>query len=241
MQAASTAVPRRKGGPIGWLTEETLAGMRRRKALMGYLFVLPTILGIIIFTAGPVLVSFGLSFYKWNVFKPPTYIGFDNYSRLFGDERILISFANSAKFVILAVSLQIILALLLALAVRQRMATWMRYYFRTAFFLPFLLSGAATGVVLSFLLHREFGVVNYYLGFLGIPRVPWTNSADVVLYTIVLAYLWQFLGFTLISMLGGLSNISTEILDAAEVDGARGWNWLWNIILPILRASLRSR
>ena len=64
MQAASTSVPRRKGGPIGWLTEETLAGMRRRKALMGYLFVLPTILGIIIFTAGPVLVSFGLSFYK---------------------------------------------------------------------------------------------------------------------------------------------------------------------------------
>ncbi len=238
MQAASTSVPRRKGGPIGWLTEETLAGMRRRKALMGYLFVLPTILGIIIFTAGPVLVSFGLSFYKWNVFKPPTYIGFDNYSRLFGDERILISFANSAKFVILAVSLQIILALLLALAVRQRMATWMRYYFRTAFFLPFLLSGAATGVVLSFLLHREFGVVNYYLGFLGIPRVPWTNSADVVLYTIVLAYLWQFLGFTLISMLGGLSNISTEILDAAEVDGARGWNWLWNIILPMMSPSI---
>lgn len=240
MQATTdTSVNRRRsGGLIGWLTEETLAGMRRRKALMGYLFVLPTILGIITFTAGPVLVSFGLSLYKWNVFRPPTFIGVSNYTRLFSDARILISFINSAKFVVLAISLQIILALLLALAVRQRMPTWMRYYFRTSFFLPFLLSGAATGVVLSYLLHREFGVVNYYLGFLGIPRIPWTNSADVVLYTIVLAYLWQFLGFTLISMLGGLSNISTEILDAAEVDGAQGWAWLWNIILPMMSPTI---
>ncbi|MFN8440859.1 MAG: sugar ABC transporter permease [Caldilineaceae bacterium] len=225
-------------GPFSWLTQPTLTGMRRRRALMGYLFVLPTILGILTFTAGPVLFSFGLSFYKWNVFKPPSFIGGSNYSRLFTDERVLISFANSAKFVLLAISLQIIFALLLALALRSRMATWMRYYFRTAFFLPFLLSGAATGVVLSYLLHREFGVVNYYLGFLGVPRIPWTNSGDVVLYTIVLAYLWQFIGFTLIAMLGGLSNISTEILDAAEVDGAEGWRWLWNIILPMMSPTI---
>lgn len=231
MQA--TAAPTQRSGMFGWLTEQTLTGMRRRKALMGYLFVLPTILGILVFTAGPVLVSFGLSFYKWNVFKPPTFIGVENYTRLINDQRVLNSFANSAKFVVLAISLQIILALFLALALRQRMATWMRYYFRTTFFLPFLLSGAATGVVLSYLLHREFGIVNYYLGFLGVPRIPWLNSGDVVLYTIVIAYLWQFLGFTLIGMLGGLSNISSEVLDAAEVDGARGWRWLWHIVLPM--------
>ncbi len=73
--------------------------------------------------------------------------------------------------------MQIVFALLLALALRQKMATWMRYYFRTAFFLPFLLSGAATGIVLAYMLHTEFGVVNYYLGFLGIEPIPWLNSA----------------------------------------------------------------
>jgi len=236
MQTAVTT--NRRAGPVGWLTESTLAGMRRRKALLGYLFVMPTILGILIFTAGPVLVSFGLSFYKWNVFRPPTFIGLDNYIRLVDDTRVLVSFANSAKFVILAISLQIVLALLLALALRQRMATWMRYYFRTAFLLPFLLSGAATGVVLSYLLHQEFGVVNYYLGMLGIPRIPWLTSSDVVLYTVVIAYLWQFVGFSLITMLGGLSNISSEVLDAAEVDGAYGWNWLWHIVLPMLSPTI---
>ncbi|MBU6348523.1 MAG: sugar ABC transporter permease [Chloroflexi bacterium] len=236
MQRAVTT--RKRTSLAGWLTEPTLAGMRRRKALLGYLFVLPTILGILVFTAGPVLVSFGLSLYKWNVFRPPTFVGLENYTRLVSDTRVLVSFANSARFVILAIGLQIVFSLLLALALRQRMATWMRYYFRTTFLLPFLLSGAATGVVLSYLLHQEFGVVNYYLGLLGIPRIPWLTSSDVVLYTVVLAYLWQFVGFSLITMLGGLSNISSEVLDAAEVDGASGWNWLWQIVLPMLSPTL---
>ncbi len=237
MATAMTAPPRRTG-PIGWLTENTLTGMARRRALMGYLFVLPTILGILIFTAGPVLASFGLSFFKWNVFKPPAYIGLDNYVRLLGDERVAVSFWNTARFVILAISLQIVFALLLALALRQKMTTWMRYYFRTAYFLPFLLSGAATGIVLAYMLHTEFGVVNYYLSFLGIGPIPWLNSSDAVLYTIVMVYLWQFVGFTLIGMLGGLSNISPEVLDAAEVDGARGWRWLWHIVLPMLSPTI---
>jgi multiple sugar transport system permease protein len=238
MQTATTQKAHRRSGPIGWLTEETLAGMARRKALMGYLFILPTILGILIFTAGPVLASFALSFYKWNVFRPPTFIGIENYTRLVGDPRVMVSFFNTARFVLMAITLQIVFALLLALALRARMATWMRYYFRTALFLPFLLSGAATAIVLSYMLHREFGVVNYYLGFLGIPPIPWLNASDVVLYTIVMVYLWQFVGFTLIGMMGGLSNISPEVLDAAEVDGARGFTWLWNIILPMLSPTI---
>jgi multiple sugar transport system permease protein len=235
--AAAANKPKRSG-PIAWLMEDTLVGMGRRRALMGYLFVAPTILGILLFTAGPVLASFGLSFFKWNVFKPPTFIGLENYERLITDGRVGVSFWNTFRFVVMAISLQIIFALLLALALRQKMATWMRYYFRTAFFLPFLMSGAATGIVLAYMLHTEFGVINYYLGFLGIGPIPWLNSPDTVLYTIVMAYLWQFVGFTLIGMLGGMANISPEILDAAEVDGARGWRWLWNIVLPMLSPTI---
>ena len=219
---------------LGWLTENTLAGMARRKALMGYLFLLPTLLGILVFVAGPVLVSFGLSFYKWSVLKPPVYIGAVNFERMFGDPRVAISFLNTLKFVVVAVSLQIVVSLGLALAITGRMATGLRYYFRTAFFLPYLMSGVATAIVLSYMLNKEFGAINYYLGFLGVPRIPWMTSSSVVLYTIVLAYVWQHMGFTLILFIGGLNNISPEVLDAADVDGAKGWQRLWHITLPML-------
>ncbi len=225
-------------GPIGWLTENTLAGMARRRALLGYLFLLPTILGIVIFTAGPVLVSFGLSFFKWNVFKPPEFIGLTHFQRLFTDPRVATSFLNTIEFVILAMSLQIVVALALALAVHQRMATWLRYYFRSAFFLPILMSGAASGIVLGYMLHREFGVVNYYLGLLGGPRIPWLNSSAWVLFTIVLTYVWKNMGFTFVLFIGGLSSISQEILDAADVDGADGWRRLWYVTLPMLSPTI---
>ncbi len=88
-RGASCDKPRSRN-PYTWLTENTLAGMARRKALMGYLFVLPTILGILVFTAGPVLFSFVLSLFRWNVFSPPEWIGLVNYQRMFTDSRALI-------------------------------------------------------------------------------------------------------------------------------------------------------
>lgn len=239
MQATTQKLPtQRKAGLFTGWSDNTLAGLARRKALMGYLFLLPTVLGILIFTAGPVLVSFGLSFYDWNVFTPAEYIGSANYTRLFTDTHAITGFYNTIRFVLITIPLQIILALLLALAVRQRMITWLRYYFRTAFFLPFLFSGTATAIVLAYLLHKEFGAVNYYLGFLGVPRIPWLISSDIVLYTLVITYIWQNIGFTLIGFLGGLSTISAEVLDAADVDGAQGWRRLWYVTLPMLSPSI---
>jgi multiple sugar transport system permease protein len=195
-------------------------------------------LGIFIFTAGPVLISLSLSMFRWNVFEPPEYIGLENFQRFFQDTQALTGFANTLKFVVLAVTTQISLALLLALAVQRRMYRLARYYFRTAFFLPLLLSVAAVSVAFGYLFHREFGVVNYYLSFLGISRIPWLNSKDWVLVTIVLTAVWRNFGFTFIIFLGGLTNISREVLDAADVDGAHGWQRLRHIILPLLSPTM---
>ncbi len=227
-----------RGGLFAWLTEDTITGAARRKALMGYLFLLPTILGILIFTAGPVLASLGLSLFQWNVFQPPVFIGADNYQRLMKDTRVAVSFWNTIHFVLLAVVLQIAVSLALALGMQRLRSVGLRYYARTAYFLPFLMSGAATAIVLGYMLHHEFGAVNYYLGRLGIPRIPWLTSQGWVLNTIVLTYIWQHMGFTLIIFIGGLNNISPEILDAADVDGSAGWHRLWNITLPMLSPTL---
>ncbi|MEZ4865477.1 MAG: sugar ABC transporter permease [Caldilineaceae bacterium] len=233
-----TTKARKPAGFMGWLTENTIHGMRRRKALMGYLFLLPTILGILIFTAGPVLASFALSFYKWNVFKPPSFLGLAHYERLLADQTMRISFWNTIRFVLMAVTAQIVLALLLALGVQQRMGKVCRYYFRSAFFLPLLMSGAAVAISLGYMFHKEFGVINYYLGFLGVPRIPWLNSAFWGMASIIITAVWHGLGFTFIIFIGGITNISQEVLDAADVDGATGWRRLWHVILPMLSPTL---
>ena len=240
MSAETAIAPNKKTSrnPITMLTENTLAGLRRRRALIGYLFLAPTIVGIIVFTAGPIVVSFGLSFFKWDVFTPPSFLGTANYTRLVADPRVLLGFRNTFLLVVLAISMQIVVGLGLALAIQQRMPTWMRYYFRTAFFLPFLMSGAATGIVIGYMLHKEFGPVNYYLTLIGLPQVPWLNSPNLVLITVALAFVWQNMGFTLILFIGGLNNISKEVLEAADVDGARGWNRFWHVILPMVSPTL---
>jgi multiple sugar transport system permease protein len=229
----------RRPGFIRGLTEQTLAGMARRKMLLAYLFLLPTMLGILVFTAGPVIVSLGLSLFSWDVINPAEFVGFANYQRLATDPQVWTSFANTGKFVVLAVGLQLTLAFLLALGVQRKgMPTALRYFFRSAFFLPVLTSAASISIVLAYLFHREFGVINYYLGRVGVPPVSWLNSSEWALITIVLAYVWQQVGFTFIVFIGGLGNLPTEVLEAAEIDGAAGWRRLLYVTLPLMSPTI---
>lgn len=228
----------RSVNPFIWLTENTLQGMARRKALLGYLFLAPTILGILVFTAGPVIFSFVLSLFRWNVFSPPEWVGATNYARMVADNRALTGFWNSFVFVLFAVALQVALGLLLAMILQTRMPTWLRYTYRTSFLLPMLMSGAATAIVLGYMLHKEFGAVNYYLGRLGVPPIPWLTEPGWAMVSVILSYLWLATGFTMILFIGGLTNISTEIMDAADVDGAQGITRFWHITLPLVSPTL---
>ncbi|HYH12611.1 MAG TPA: sugar ABC transporter permease [Thermomicrobiales bacterium] len=234
----SPSAPAARSGPIGWITENSLAGMARRRALLGYLFILPSLLGVLVFTAGPVIASFGLSLYQWNIIDPPTFVGLDNYERLANDTRVLQSFVTTGQFVVLAVSLQLVVSLLLAMGVQSLKQTGLRYVFRTAYFLPLLTSAASISIVLAYMFHQDFGVINYYLGKVGVARIPWLNSSTWAMLAIVLTYVWQQIGFTFIVFLGGLSGISRDVLEAADLDGATGWRRFWDITLPMLSPTL---
>ena len=222
------------GGLYHWLFQDTMEGLRRRRAALGYLFLLPILLGIFVFTAGPVFVSFGLSLFRWNIFRPPDFIGLDNFERLLADRRVIIGLGNTLKFTILAVGSQVSLGLILALAVHRINRIWLRYYFRTAYFLPLLMSGASVAVFMGYIFHKEFGPLNYYLTLLGLPQVPWLTNSDLVMISIAIISAWRNLGFTFLIFLGGLSNLSQEVLDAADVDGAQGLRRLWSVVIPLL-------
>jgi multiple sugar transport system permease protein len=237
---AATAIPptRRRNPLAALLAADTMGGIKRQRMILGYLFVLPTLIGLAVFIVYPMGYSFWLSFQKWSVFLPTEYVGMDNYDRLFDDDRVFTAYKNTFTLVIMTVTMLEVTAMMLALAVKRIAKGVIGYFFRTVYFFPVLISGAATAVTLSYMFHQDFGVINYYLGFLGIDKVPWLNSSGTVLWAISLTTVWRNLGFTFIIYLGGVSAMPGEVLEAAEVDGATGFRKLWSIIIPLLSPTI---
>jgi multiple sugar transport system permease protein len=219
-------------------SHESMAGLRRKEAIWAYLFIAPTFIGFSIFIAGPMVVSLGLSLFEWDVVSAPEYLGLDNYRFMVQDERFRNAFRNTALFAFLVVSLNLVVALSLAAALQRTLPTILRYYYRTAFFLPMVTSMASISIVLGFLFHKELGIVNYYLGVLGIPQVPWLTSSSWALITIVLATVWKSFGFDLILFIAGIQNIPRHLYEAASIDGASGWQQFWRITIPLLSPTM---
>lgn len=134
--------------------------------------------------------------------------------------------------------LAIFVAWVLAVGSQGEMPMVLRYFFRTSYFLPIITSGAAMGVVFGFMFNKDFGVINYYLGILGIDAIPWLTSTKYSLWTVILAASWQRLGFTFILFAAGLQNIPRELYEAADLDGATGWSRLTRITIPLLSPTI---
>ena len=221
-----------------WLAGDTTQGIRRQRMVLGILFLLPTLIGLAVFVLGPILVAIVLGFMKWNIFRPPVFVGLKNYIRLFQHDMVGQTFGNTFVMMAMTVGMLEVFAIALALSVHRFARSRLAYVFRTLWFLPVLLSGVSVAATLSYLFHTDFGVINYYLGLIGIDKVPWLVSSGVVRFSISIATVWRHLGFTFIIYLGGVSALPKEILEAATVDGARGLKRLWLITLPLLSPTI---
>ena len=216
----------------------TIRSLRKEKARLGLLFLAPIMSGILIFTAGPILFSLLLSFFYWDIFKPMKFAGLANYQWLFEDEVAGAAFKNTILFAVATVVTQNILGFTLALSVRNILNKYFRFFFRSVFFLPLLMSGATISVFMSYMFNSDFGVVNYYLSLIGISQIAWLTSTQVALITTVIIYVWQHIGFAFILFLGAFSTMPQEVLDAAKVDGAKGLKKIWHIYLPLVSPTL---
>ncbi|MFE2267034.1 carbohydrate ABC transporter permease [Streptomyces griseosporeus] len=228
--AARTAAPR---------PAAVRPGLRERGARwMAALFLAPTVIGIVAFTVVPIAGSVVLSLFHWNVIDPPRFAGVSNYGEVFGDRTVLVSFRNTLVFMVLAVALQLVIALVLAITVDGRMPVWLRSAFRSAFFFPLVLSAASISVVMKYLFNQDFGVVNWLLGLVGIAPVPWLTSEHAAMAAVVLVYVWQQFGFSFLLFVGGLNNIPKEVHEAAALDGATGLRKHLSVTLPLLSPTL---
>lgn len=202
-----------------------------RRNLEGWLFASPWIIGFVLWTLGPMVASFVLAFTEWDLLSPPRWVGFDNIQALFSDDLVWQSLKVTTLYAFTSVPLQIAfglgLAMLLNLPIRG-----LRFY-RTAFYLPSVLSGVAVALLWRWLFSPEFGLINLMLSYFSIRGPSWLGDENWALPSLVIMSLWG-VGAGTIIYLAGLQGIPTDLYEAAAVDGARGWARFRYITLPMM-------
>ena len=205
----------------------------QRKLLIG-LFLAPTVIGLGLFTFLPILASVVLAFFSWDIITPPRFVGLENFVDIAADPTIRVSFLNTIGFVVVAVTLQLAVALVLAVLVNTRMPGLLKSFFRSVLFFPLVLSAASVSIIMGYLFNENFGLVNHVLNLLGMADVPWLTSTHGAMIVVILVYVWQNFGFSFLLFLGGLSSIPKEVYEAAQVDGATSWRQFWRITFPLV-------
>jgi multiple sugar transport system permease protein len=203
-------------------------------SLSAYLLVAPTLSGYLLFVLGPLIAAIVLSFTHYDMMSPPRLVGLSNYARLISDARLAVVYKNTALFAVTAVILTVGIGTLLGVAVNKQLPAFLKYILRTAYFFPVLVGMIYAAMVWKFLFNRDLGVVNYYLHFFNVPPIPWLTSSGWAIWSVILVYVWKNVGFTMLTTLAGLQNISEELSEAARIDGAKPPTVLFRITIPLL-------
>lgn len=198
---------------------------------MGLMFILPYLLGLVLFQLFPFAMSFFLSFTEYDIIRPPIYIGLENYIEIYHDPLFWQSMSVTLLFVLLAVPTRLVFALFIAHVLNFKLKGI--NFFRTAFYLPSVLGGSVAVAVLWRILFSQNGFVNSVLDFVGIGGVSWFGNEDYALWTIVFLHLWQF-GSAMVVFLAALQSVPTSLYEAAIIDGAGRFQTFLKITLPTI-------
>ena len=212
---------------------------RKKKSIMlikeqrtAYICLIPAFIGLVFITYVPLLAVFGLSFFKWKGLSAPVFTGFDNYIKLFTtDPYFTDSIKVTVYFSILAVVGSMVYSLILALLLNRKIPA--RGFFRVLFYLPYILPATAVYVGWSWLYETNFGLFNYILNIFGIEGVMFLSSSKAVVPSLALIAVWLS-GNLIVIFLAGLQNVPRVYHEAAEIDGANGWQRFIHVTLPCM-------
>jgi multiple sugar transport system permease protein len=218
------------------LVARTKRRRTRRQAVEGWVFILPVVVGILAFQLVPVLVSVYASFTNWTGLNRPRFVGLDNYLRMPSDPLFAETVLNTLYFSIGYIPLSIVIGLLLALLCHGRLRG-MRF-FRTAFFVPYVVNIVAVSLVWFWFYAPTQGVINGLLSTVGIQGPEWLTDPAWAMPAVILVSVWQGVGYPMIILLGGLQGIPTSLTEAATIDGAGPLRRLWSVTLPLLSPQL---
>lgn len=203
----------------------------RHEERAAWAFLAPWVLGMLAITVGPMLASLYFSFTDYNLLKPPTWVGTENFEAMAGDPRLHKSLAVTFTYVLTGVPLLLIVALALALFLNRGIRGLPLY--RSVFYLPSLLGGSVAVGVLWRQMFGQDGLVNQFLALFGIDGPGWVSNPDTALGTLVILHVWTF-GSSMVIFLAGLRQIPEEYYEAAAIDGAGKWRQFTSVTVPLL-------
>ena len=202
-----------------------------RRTITGYLFIMPFILGFLIWFLIPALTAVWLSLHRWNLISPPEFVGIENFARLGSDKLFWQSLKVTTNYTLVSVPLSLVLGFFLALLMNTKVRGIA--IFRTVYYLPSIVPAVAAAVLWAWILNTEFGLLNAVLHYFGIPRVAWLQDPDWALPALILMSLWG-LGGSMVIYLAGLQGIPESFYEAAKLDGAGRWAQLRYVTVPLM-------
>jgi multiple sugar transport system permease protein len=201
-----------------------------------YLFIMPWIIGFLVFTLGPLAFSLIMSFFDWPITSEPAFIGIENYKNMFtADPQFYKSIGITFKFAIIFVPLNLAIALILALLITQPVKGMK--IFRTIFYLPAVVSGVAISIIWGWIFNSEYGIFNYLLSFIGIDGPRWLVDPTWAILTIVIASAWG-VGTMMLIFYTDIKSIPPELYEAAAIDGANPLRQFFSITIPSITPTI---
>jgi len=203
----------------------------RREAFEGYLFIMPWLVGLVLFVVGPIIASFYLSLTDYEVIRPPTFVGLRNFDQLVNDRLFWQALKVSSIYVFASVPMGLALSFAVALLMNQKVrlvSLW-----RTVYYIPTLVPVIASTMLWLWIFNPEFGLLNMMLALVGIDGPLWLGHTRWALPSLILMSLWT-VGAPMLIYLAGLQGIPTDLYEAAEIDGAGVWVKFRNVTIPMM-------
>ena len=210
------------------------AGVKKRLAqeAKGVAWTLPALTFLVMFTLYPMVNAIITSFYNWNLTGRKKYIGGYNYQKLFSDPEIYETIWRTLQYAIIVLPATLIFGFILALLLKR--STKINVLFRTLLFTPRVSSMVAISVVWLFIYNPQYGLLNSVLGLFGIAPIRWLNDPALALPSLSIITIWRMLGYSTVVFLGGIQNISEDVLEASTIDGANPLQTVWHITIPLV-------
>jgi multiple sugar transport system permease protein len=217
----------------GRASEKVRWTKREHEGLVAGLFLLPNLIGFLIFTAIPVGAAFILAFYDYDLLLGASWAGLENFREMFTtDEVFRAALFNTVYFTAVSVPLSVVLGLVTAMLVNQALRGIV--IFRSIFLLPYVTVTVALSLVWKWIYLPDIGLINSVLGVFGIDGPPWLTSGTWAMPALILMSVWKGFGYNMVIFLAGLQGIPDHLYDAAKVDGATAWRRFLNVTLPLL-------